>query len=841
MQRTINTLLITFSTLFLITGYLSTSSTIASMAPHSHYPDLYSAAHDVTINQQSMTIKDTAIYKEAWLSINGADWQSTTLQGIPYADSEDWLATTATATLPSSILNQGEHYIITYSCTYNNGWDCHGGKWQLRVINNTVAEQEENCTDGVQNQDETGIDCGGSCEPCPSSFIETIYAINAGGDEYAASDGNTYEPDSHYAGGTPLDRGDIPVANTEDDYLYSTERYGDFTYSLPVAPGTYEVTLKFMEGYLSTTGGRVFDVRAEGTTIINDLDIYEQAGRDAAHDRTFTIQVNDEELDLDFVPGVQNPQVGAILVKGEQSAPPPLGTCDDGKQNQDETGIDCGGSCEPCQPFPVTAESSLLAGVPLIHDQTFLIPEDAVNGDTVGQLNLMWVGSGQEVSFSMISNPGNHFSINDQGVISIAQAGLEADATPALSPVVRATETSTGKTSDATVTVLLSRAEDTYHIDPSTSTSGTGTRSDPYQSWDDVTFQPGKTYLQRRGTTAKDTFIVKTDGLPEKHTVLGAYGAGTRPEIDCSSRPDSNAILLLQGSTADGWDDDNAVEYIDIYSYEIHGCKGIRSAPATKHIIIRDVELYDCSDNGAIYLYHDKTHPNPDKLDILIEDAVVHDNPDPHGIKFQAGGGTIRNTVVYNNGGHGISFAQESGFNTAEYIIAYDNGQGGVELGGPGSVMRHGLFYNNYFGLVTNDDATGVNISGVVSYGNAYGVSIGQYLHGAFDVIVEDTEAYRNTYHGIAIVGEASDVTIRNNLIHDNDEKGIKVGSTLSVMEEPSRRVVIYNNTITNNPVAIGLDWVDDAEIYDNTLQGNDQNIVEGKATNINAHDNTLS
>jgi len=32
----------------------------------------------------------------------------------------------------------------------------------------SVSVREESCFDGIQNQNETGIDCGGSCQPCPS-------------------------------------------------------------------------------------------------------------------------------------------------------------------------------------------------------------------------------------------------------------------------------------------------------------------------------------------------------------------------------------------------------------------------------------------------------------------------------------------------------------------------------------------------------------------------------------------------------------------------------------------------------------------------------------------------
>ncbi|MBN1275591.1 cellulase family glycosylhydrolase [Candidatus Woesearchaeota archaeon] len=370
---------------------LTTTATITGLAPHSQYPDLYSAAHDTTIDGQTFTATDTAVYKQGWYSIDSGTWQAFTLQGAPYTDSEDWLATTATATLPSSILNQGEHYIITYTCTYNNGWDCHGGKWQLLIIDNepncvgettfachlgdvywydscgnvgTIKEgcehgceddeclpPPETCFDGVQNQDEEGVDCGGTvCEPCEQPMNDVTYAINAGGDSYTASDGTNYEADDHYTSGNPYDRGGIPVSNTLDDYLYSTERWGEFSYSFPVTNNDYEVTLKFMEGYLSGPGERIFDVKAEGNTVIDDLDIYEQAGRDAAHDKAFTITVNDGALDLSFEPTVQYAQIGAILIKTASDTP----TCNDRKQNGDETGVDCGGSCpDDCLEIPI--------------------------------------------------------------------------------------------------------------------------------------------------------------------------------------------------------------------------------------------------------------------------------------------------------------------------------------------------------------------------------------------------------------------------------------------------------------------------------------------------------
>ncbi|MBN1275243.1 DUF4838 domain-containing protein [Candidatus Woesearchaeota archaeon] len=106
---------------------------IAGQATHSRFHE-FSEAYDVSVQGQALTVRDDAIYKTGWYASDGDNqWMSFTLNGNSYADSDDWLVGEATYTLP--IFGSGEHYVIIYSCTNNNGWDCHD-KWQLRVINN---------------------------------------------------------------------------------------------------------------------------------------------------------------------------------------------------------------------------------------------------------------------------------------------------------------------------------------------------------------------------------------------------------------------------------------------------------------------------------------------------------------------------------------------------------------------------------------------------------------------------------------------------------------------------------------------------------------------------------
>ena len=78
---------------------------------------------------------------------------------------------------------------------------------------------------------------------------------------------DTGTPSDHNASASTPARINAPVAGTTDDELYRTYRRGTFAYRLPVANGTYEVTLKFA----GKSG--VFNVNAERQRTITGLDV----------------------------------------------------------------------------------------------------------------------------------------------------------------------------------------------------------------------------------------------------------------------------------------------------------------------------------------------------------------------------------------------------------------------------------------------------------------------------------------------------------------------------------------------------------------------------------------
>ncbi len=106
--------------------------------------------------------------------------------------------------------------------------------------------------------------------------------------------GQVWLPDNYYTHGKPsLDR--QQVTGTTDPDLFAVERYGHFAYAIPVdSRDQYTLVLHFAEFYFGPkspggggTGSRVFRVICNGSTLLDDFDIYKEAGDHHAITKTF--------------------------------------------------------------------------------------------------------------------------------------------------------------------------------------------------------------------------------------------------------------------------------------------------------------------------------------------------------------------------------------------------------------------------------------------------------------------------------------------------------------------------------------------------------------------------
>ena len=145
---------------------------------------------------------------------------------------------------------------------------------------------------------------------------------------YYSNDSRWWSPDAYFRGGQ-ISSSQEPAQGTDDPEFYETERWGHFSYAIPVAPGRYSVTLHFIEhhagpesvnlppsGEATSSEERVFNIFCNGKTIVSKLNILDEAGENRPLVRKIKgLEPNAQrKLVLEFVPVTRYATVSAIEV-----------------------------------------------------------------------------------------------------------------------------------------------------------------------------------------------------------------------------------------------------------------------------------------------------------------------------------------------------------------------------------------------------------------------------------------------------------------------------------------------------------------------------------------------
>ena len=196
----------------------------------------------------------------------------------------------------------------------------------------------------------TLLGCGGSDDEAqtkPSGGTTYAIRINCGGDEITLDDGRIFLADEAYPGsgsagyiggetGTEQEwyingvicsiRDFVWYGNFGQVYpvleaaLFYSGRRNPEEYRFDLPNGNYLVQLHFSEMEVHGQGFSIFDVIIEGDTVLDDLDVYDQAGRYVGLKIGFQVEVTDGQLNVQMVPelGVLGtwgfPQMNAIEV-----------------------------------------------------------------------------------------------------------------------------------------------------------------------------------------------------------------------------------------------------------------------------------------------------------------------------------------------------------------------------------------------------------------------------------------------------------------------------------------------------------------------------------------------
>ncbi|WP_437807064.1 PKD domain-containing protein [Sorangium sp. So ce1078] len=206
----------------------------------------------------------------------------------------------------------------------------------------------ETCSDGIQNQGETGVDCGGPCAPCTGTTVEFSEAFTQG------------VPSNEQCGAWDAFR-----ASLTGEYSFVTIRGSQDPDGVTCTGAAANTLCQALHDGTPTgpidCNGRTWVV---GTGCGPSSDVVEITadGSECSCTNGYTARpcIGNENWggaggDTCFAPS----QTISVVCGGEGGPAP---TCDDGIQNQGETGVDCGGPCAPCGGATVEFSQTFEAG-----------------------------------------------------------------------------------------------------------------------------------------------------------------------------------------------------------------------------------------------------------------------------------------------------------------------------------------------------------------------------------------------------------------------------------------------------------------------------------------------
>ena len=146
---------------------------------------------------------------------------------------------------------------------------------------------------------------------------------------YYSNDSRWWAPDNYFKGGQ-LSSTDEPALDADDPEMYETERWGHFSYAIPVVPGRYDATFYFIEHRFDAAnrdrysdssdahadGGRLFSVFCNGRAVVRDINLIKEAGENRPLARKISgLEPNAQgKLLLEFVPTRNYATVTAIEI-----------------------------------------------------------------------------------------------------------------------------------------------------------------------------------------------------------------------------------------------------------------------------------------------------------------------------------------------------------------------------------------------------------------------------------------------------------------------------------------------------------------------------------------------
>jgi parallel beta-helix repeat protein len=169
---------------------------------------------------------------------------------------------------------------------------------------------------------------------------------------------------------------------------------------------------------------------------------------------------------------------------------------------------------------------------PVIGNQVFQVKQLNFSGNQIGKVLASDPDTDQDLTFSIISgNESDLFRIDPaSGYLYFTNLPIDYSTTRTYIINVKVTDSGNpGLSNQAAITIVIIPDLDIIYIDPTQSNNSIedGSILHPYNSWLDISFKEGSTYLQKAGTTQN----LSNFDITANSVILGRYGEGLNPNL----------------------------------------------------------------------------------------------------------------------------------------------------------------------------------------------------------------------------------------------------------------------------------------------------------------------
>ena len=347
----------------------------------------------------------------------------------------------------------------------------------------------------------------------------------------------------------------------------------------------------------------------------------------------------------------------------------------------------------------------------------------------------------------------------------------------------------------------------TVYINPTARAGGNGSQAKPYNSWSQVNFSAGTTYLQAAGTTYTGNLYIAVRATATTSIKIGSYGTGAAPVIKGMVNFDGATFASFSGftvtnSTGAGVVVQNGANDVTIAGNTINSSAmgiWIGNAAGTTNTIQGNTITGSATDGIAV-------------CDVTGSGSVIANNlitnSGSHGIELDGNGFTVEGNTVANNG---LTVSGSSGIHVYSASATDSYGNNNV-ISGNVTINNHDTTGQDGNGIELDQWTHNNTVSNNFCYGND---GAGIVLYDSYNNLITANTVGGNELNSGGshsrmaelVLNESFDLT-SNNTVSDNVLIGASANSPAVFVDGPS-------STSGNNFIANVLENLGGGSIYD--------------------------